>query len=223
MKQQEFHYKVEVVLEFTKDELDHLIRLSERHYDGKCKAASQQGGFLYGIRNRLNFQEEANRNSVQDTFNSYDLDTLVKIAEGEQFDRDGKIRLYDDLYESLMSVQREYEKANSILQLSFSGNKTKTTFKFENHQIFVGYQTGFGDKAKYEPFALCTKDFFIDFLKGLKDKSRSVDAYFNRVQFFNGIVAKTMNHPLVDHIGQYLEKNDLENLGYAKELIDNWK
>jgi hypothetical protein len=48
MRQLEFAYAVSAEVEFTLDEIEHLIALSVRHYDGYCKSVGQVGGFLYG-------------------------------------------------------------------------------------------------------------------------------------------------------------------------------
>ena len=51
MKLLKFWYQPEAEVEFTRKEVDELIRLSEKHYDMKCRALSQQGGVLFGMRN----------------------------------------------------------------------------------------------------------------------------------------------------------------------------
>ncbi len=79
MKRNGYAYAVSVVVELTKEELDICLDCSARHYDGRCKAAGQQGGFLYGFKNQLAFGEDQTK--VEVVISTHDLDTLVKILE----------------------------------------------------------------------------------------------------------------------------------------------
>lgn len=49
----EIHGQPVFLIELSVPQLEVLLQLSESHYEGKCKAASRQGGFLYGWRNTL--------------------------------------------------------------------------------------------------------------------------------------------------------------------------
>lgn len=46
-------------LDLTAEEVDLLMKLSARHYDGYCKSISQPGHFLYGWSNRVKWRDEA--------------------------------------------------------------------------------------------------------------------------------------------------------------------
>ncbi|MHA2067763.1 MAG: hypothetical protein ACXABY_25655 [Candidatus Thorarchaeota archaeon] len=78
MEAKKHYYNVEIEFSYTQDDLDHMIQCSKTHYDGKCKAASRQGGFLYGMQQYLNLIEEDIAIKVMTT---RELDTLCKILE----------------------------------------------------------------------------------------------------------------------------------------------
>lgn len=46
-------YSPKCLVSFTKEDVEVLLECSRRHYDGRCKAAGQVGGFLYGIKNHV--------------------------------------------------------------------------------------------------------------------------------------------------------------------------
>ena len=81
--------KIEITLQplfwlaFTRDELEPLFLLASHHYDGACKAAARQDGFLYGWRNivssRIGDQE---MEQPLCSGSRRDLDTVLKICEG---------------------------------------------------------------------------------------------------------------------------------------------
>jgi len=52
MKRISFDYIVKAVISITGAELGRLMTLSRLHYDGKCRAAREHGGFLYGLCNQ---------------------------------------------------------------------------------------------------------------------------------------------------------------------------
>lgn len=70
-------------LALTREELEPLFLLASHHYDGACKAAARQGGFLYGWRSivssRLPSQEMGHPLC---SGSRRDLDTVLKICEG---------------------------------------------------------------------------------------------------------------------------------------------
>lgn len=65
---------------FTQDEIEHLCKCSAAHYDSACKAASQVGGFLYGMSNHFSFSPDSPYALAW-----RELDTLAKILEVEPF------------------------------------------------------------------------------------------------------------------------------------------
>jgi hypothetical protein len=58
----------------NKDLVSVLLRLSRQHYDGVCRSASAQGGFLYGWNNCVDFESTCDA-----TFR--ELDLTLKIME----------------------------------------------------------------------------------------------------------------------------------------------
>jgi len=47
-------YQPKVEVEFSWSDVEGMILFSEQHYDPTCKALSQPGGDLYGMRNKFN-------------------------------------------------------------------------------------------------------------------------------------------------------------------------
>lgn len=72
------HAVIEADVHFTREEIHELVRLSKQHYDGLCKAASQHGGFLYGLDRGMDCDPGVNA-----VMSWCELDMLAKIAEGE--------------------------------------------------------------------------------------------------------------------------------------------
>lgn len=60
----------------TEQQIACLISLARLYYDGRCKAAAQQGGFIYGWRNAI---VEFKMPEVSASW--HDLDTTMKIIE----------------------------------------------------------------------------------------------------------------------------------------------
>ena len=109
----EFDYGVFAMLRMSGNELNRLALLSKTHYDSKCRAASAQGGFLYGFIQQWMMGAEGDYSANPDApppdppdtdreevfrVSTHQLDTLAKIAEG-----DGG----DDLRQRLLAVLRE--------------------------------------------------------------------------------------------------------------------
>jgi len=112
MQLKSFHAIIQAEIEFTREELDQLTKLSEAHYDGRCKAAGQLGGFLYGIKVQLFDQP-----SVAIQVNWYQLDLLCKIAEAENgFQTLGGVPIPGELGRKLAEIGRQmrtqYERVN---------------------------------------------------------------------------------------------------------------
>jgi len=75
------HAVIEADVQFTRLDIHQLMDLSKHHYDGKCKAAGQHGGFLYGLDKMLDCNAYVDVVDVVVTWPQLDL--LCKIAEGE--------------------------------------------------------------------------------------------------------------------------------------------
>jgi len=114
MKFKEFGYQVEAEVEFTRDELVQLQELAKRHYDGRCKAAAEQGGLIYGMINLLFDHPVGDITMTNDK-----IDLLCKIAEGENgFVQLGGRPYLGDLGKKLADIHRkmneESKRINSI-------------------------------------------------------------------------------------------------------------
>jgi len=83
MKRTSYHYSIVTLAAYTKEDVDLLMVMSQRHYDSKCRQASQVGGIIYGMKNRLDFMldEEKELGQVEASFTTQDLDLLCKITE----------------------------------------------------------------------------------------------------------------------------------------------
>lgn len=90
---------------FTDDQCNILIKVSERHYDSLCKSYSQPGGFLFGLRNHLTYnQNDPDLLGYKTSWR--DLDILMKILEIAYlsiFDLDEKA--------VVLGMQRDFRRA----------------------------------------------------------------------------------------------------------------
>jgi hypothetical protein len=107
-----FWFMVEVDLDITKKALGVMLRCSEAHYDGKCKAASKQGGFLYGWKNHFELPESKNFIRVRATWRQ--VDTLCKILEMERHfsDRGDSQPVYQAIRAVMKQMAQESKRVN---------------------------------------------------------------------------------------------------------------
>lgn len=75
-----YRYRVRVVFEIPRDWLDHLIELSQSHYDGKCKDAGRPGpgAFLHGMKTRADYSGTP---TITGMLTVPELDLTCKILE----------------------------------------------------------------------------------------------------------------------------------------------
>lgn len=91
--------------EFTLQQLDFLIEISKRHYDGVCRSASGVNGFLVQWRTRI---EAEIFNSIRATFR--ELDTVLKICEMANFhevDKQVITAMVSDIHSALTKANNE--------------------------------------------------------------------------------------------------------------------
>lgn len=98
MKLTEFDYEVFAMVRINGHELGRLSTLSQKHYDGHCKAAGQLGGFLYGFIQQWITASEGSYAPLEETapadleretiirMSGHQLDTLAKICEQDDSD-----------------------------------------------------------------------------------------------------------------------------------------
>ncbi len=80
MKTVRFWYIPEAEVRFTREEVESLILLSERHHDYKCRELSRRGGVLYGMRNM--FDKDGDRDvTIAYRLDAGTADLLAKVAE----------------------------------------------------------------------------------------------------------------------------------------------
>ena len=108
MKYTSYSYLIIVNFEISREELEHLIKVSSIHYDRKCQDASKQGGFIYGWKNRLEFNRT---DSVEVNATICELDTVTKILEMEHLIT-SSISLQKAFNELAQNACKESEKKN---------------------------------------------------------------------------------------------------------------
>lgn len=123
MKLDHFFYRVQTEVVFTEADVDVAIRCSERHYDHKCRSASKQGGFLYGMKNQVRPLPGVNPGDPEEKVESAtygfswdQLDTLAKIMEGAM---DAEERAFaESVREIFAATRKESERINAHLDSS---------------------------------------------------------------------------------------------------------
>lgn len=61
---------------FSLEEVKLAMECSAKHYDSRCKMAGEQGGFIYGMNNRAEFNA-----ADEHTLTVDQIDTLSKVME----------------------------------------------------------------------------------------------------------------------------------------------
>lgn len=124
-KIREFWFRVEIDLELTKAEVEHLMACSKAHYDYKCKQASEVGGFIYGWRNHFELDPETGdgpeaTTSVRATW--HEMDLACKILEVEQWHDSGDEIILSIAFRSiLLNMKTESESVNAQALLRSAG------------------------------------------------------------------------------------------------------
>jgi hypothetical protein len=99
MKPLAWLYSPRVKVAFSETDIFALFLYSERHYDGLCRAQSQQGGILWGLRNRL-------ENGFAVTYLKTDeADLIGKICEVDPIMCGKMVRI-------IQACNAEYERLN---------------------------------------------------------------------------------------------------------------
>lgn len=101
----------------TKQDVDVLIKLSQRHYDGRCKLASMEGGFLAKWSRWIEVCLLTEQQPPLTEANSTELDTCLKLLE---------IRHYAG--DSILSAAES--DRSDILAKAFHGAMTLANSKF---------------------------------------------------------------------------------------------
>ena len=103
-------YEPKCLVEFTKNDVELLERVSARHYDRVCVAASEQGGIIRGLVNRVECIEEKDEPSAVQELRSVDLDLLMKVIESCGWEHADKLR--ESLRAAFNQLQSEYTRLN---------------------------------------------------------------------------------------------------------------
>jgi hypothetical protein len=97
-----FRYEAKAVLKLTRAAHAHLMDMSQRHYDMKCKGISSPGigSFLYGW--GAEFRDVSTESDTIEVFaRAHELDTLCKIMELPPADPDLRKALQTALEETI--------------------------------------------------------------------------------------------------------------------------
>lgn len=108
MKMNGIVYVPEATISFAAEEVEVLVQCSAAHYDHRCREASEVGGFLYGIRNRL-------MNGTADCcLATYEVDLLCKVLEDPPSTVDRSIcrTLRQGLGEAFRELASAYNRVN---------------------------------------------------------------------------------------------------------------
>jgi len=141
MKRTGFDYRILATISITGAELGRLMTLSRLHYDGKCRAARENGGLLCGLCNQWIFHNDGEKKlspslldeslqdkepapksygvdlllSVEVTLTFAELDLLAKIGEGEQFYNSPAPMMLTMQFRGLMhECENEHHRINSL-------------------------------------------------------------------------------------------------------------
>lgn len=112
----------------TEAEVDLLLELSSRHYDGKCKAASQCGGFLYGWKNLFLLPELAGNkrpDSEEISADWHQLDTCLKIMELGVYYKEPTRTIIERLSHNFWSAMQQAKKEVPKWTTIYEGNLPK--------------------------------------------------------------------------------------------------
>ena len=114
MTLKEIVYVPEISLELTPTDLKWLAWCSEHHYDGTCQYASQPGGMIYGLQNRLDADP---RRKAEACLTFREVDLLAKICETGPPDEEGRrvvMHLYNGFKAGLRTLNASTRKPEPI-------------------------------------------------------------------------------------------------------------
>jgi hypothetical protein len=129
MRQGNFSFKIMVDITISKEEVEYLIKVSERHYDLTCKQAGRPGGFIYGWKNRFYFNritfDRVKKEVVEGpepteatiTTDFAELDTVAKILEMEQMPLSDNKLMFMEIVPILNSINRQDKRVNEMEEL----------------------------------------------------------------------------------------------------------
>lgn len=116
MKTTKFSYDVSLYVEFTEEEFNLIRNSATSHYDGKVKASTKQGGFIYGWGNHLRWNKEAGNDSFLVACSFRELDLCGKALEQSfSSEEDGGVArwvLRDVIVKILRSINEEEGRIN---------------------------------------------------------------------------------------------------------------
>jgi hypothetical protein len=116
VKRDYFVFEVLTEVSFTKEDVDFLIDCSEHHYDGTCRRVSQEGGFVYGMRNVLRVPPGEDMKPGTWKLSMSNLDLLCKVTERLGYPDANSSPLHLTLRELLREARDKYREVNKHLE-----------------------------------------------------------------------------------------------------------
>ena len=115
MKTRKLVARIEADIALTYSELQHLMRVSTKHYDSLCQSMSQPGGTLFTWEKQFcHFGSYAPIGADRMEFHVdfHTLDVLCKICEGEKYEKDAKHQLYWTIKDILTAMNAKSKEFN---------------------------------------------------------------------------------------------------------------
>lgn len=116
MKRDYFVFEVLTEVSFSKEDVDFLIDCSEHHYDFKCRSVSQEGGFVYGMRNVLRVPPGVDMKPGTWKLPMGDLDLLCKVTERLGYPDANVSPLHTTLKKLFREARDKYREINKHLE-----------------------------------------------------------------------------------------------------------
>ena len=115
MRLDSYAYTVRAIVTFSKVEVDALLRVSSRHYDGVCRSIGRpgKGSFLWGMRMSLRKQDK----QITIALPFRELDLLAKLVEmspyqPEDWVNQSLLPLAMQLCKALQALNEETRRVN---------------------------------------------------------------------------------------------------------------
>jgi hypothetical protein len=111
---------VKAYISFTAADIELLMSLAKRHYDYKCKAAGECGGFIYGLNNQLIFARAQGTAQpvILDAWSFGECDRAAKICEYANYEKDQLVVtaascIYMKMLDTCRAIEAERKRLNS--------------------------------------------------------------------------------------------------------------
>lgn len=114
-----FFAKLEIHVDLSDEDFNHLLKQAEHHYDGKVKTSVELGGFLYGLKNRREFSEEADDKDTILTVDERDFQLMMKALEMDKSQRGQAMT--KRFWTIVHDMQKKHTEINNMLCKDLTG------------------------------------------------------------------------------------------------------